>query len=196
MAYENQPRKIPRGILWQENDPPPPLFFDNEPINFEKNVKYLRVYLDSTLTGKPHIDYIIKKFYTLKNDLAHLLYSNEMSINNKVLLYKTVLRPIFLYAAPIWVSAANTIIQKVQILQNKLLRSTCKFPWCFRNQTIHNTLKVEPIRKFIKNLSQNFCDNIPAIPSPELFNLPDYDPRQFYKRPKASIFISIGINYK
>ena len=32
--------------------------------------------------------------------------------------------------------------------------------------------------------------------NPELFNLPDYDPRQFYKRPKASALISIGINYK
>ena len=37
-----------------------------------------------------HINYIIKKFYTAKNDLAHLLYSNEISINNKVLLCKTV----------------------------------------------------------------------------------------------------------
>ena len=82
--------------------PSPPLYFDNEPINFEKEVKYLGVYLDSTLTWKTHINYIIKKFYTVKNDLAHLLYSNEMSINNKVLLYETILRPKFLYAAPVW----------------------------------------------------------------------------------------------
>ena len=87
-------------------------------------------------------------------------------------------------------------IQKVQTLQNKLLHSTCKFPWYVRNQTIHITLKVEPIRKVIKNLSQNFYNNIPTISNPDLFNLPDYDPRQFYKHPKASAFISIGINYK
>ena len=119
-----------------------------------------------------------------------------LSVKNKVLLYKTVLPPILLYAARVWGSATNTTIQKVQTLQNKFLRSTCKFPWYIRNQTIHNTLKVDPIRKVIKNFSQNFYNNITAIPNPELFNLPDYDPRQFYKCPKASAFISIRINYK
>ena len=135
---------------------------------------------------------MIKKFYTVKNDIAHLLCSNEMSINNKVMLYKTVLIPILLYAALVLGSAANTNTQKVQTLQNKLFRSTCKFPWYVHNQIIHNTFKVEPIRKVIKKLSQNFYDNIPTIPNSELFNLPNYDPHQFYKRPKASAFISIG----
>ena len=67
---------------------PPPLYFNGEPIDFEKELKYLGIYLDSTLTWKRLIDYIIKKIYTAKNDLAYLLYSNEMSINNKILLYK------------------------------------------------------------------------------------------------------------
>ena len=75
--------------------------------------------------------------------------------------------------APVWGSAANTNIQKVQTPQNKLLRSTCKFPWYIHNQTIHNILKVESVRKVIKNFSQNFYNSIPTIPNPELFNLPD-----------------------
>ena len=87
-----------------------------------------------------------------------------MNINNKVSLYKTTLLPIFLHAAPVWGSAANTNIQKIQILQNYFVRSNGKFPRYILNQTIHNTFKVESIRKIIKNLSENFFN--PTIPNP------------------------------
>ena len=100
------------------------------------------------------------------------------------------------YAAPVWGSAANTNIQKIQILQNKLLRSFCEFPWYVCSQTINNTLNVESIKKVIQYLSENLYNNIPTIPNPEIFNLPDYDIRQFHKLPKSSVFIPTRIHYK
>ena len=40
-------------------------------------------------------------------------------------------------------------------------------------QTIYSTLKVEPIRKVIKNISLNFFNNVPTNSNPGIFNVPD-----------------------
>lgn len=74
---------------------------------FGQEFKYLGVYLDCTLMWRKHIEYIIRKFYKSKNDVTHFMYSDEMGIANELLLHKTVLKPTFLYWAPICGSAAN-----------------------------------------------------------------------------------------
>ena len=76
-------------------------------------------------------------------------------------------------------------------VQNKLLRSSCKFPWYIPNQTIHNTLKVEHIRKVIKNLPEKLYNSIPTIPNPDFFNLLDYDPCQFHKHTKQGSKLAV-----
>lgn len=172
---------------------PPPLLLYGDPIPFCRDVKYLGVILDSQLTWQKHIENVVRKFYKAKNDLAHLLHSKDMSIGNKMLLYKTVLRPILLYSAPVFGQAANCHIQKLQTLQNKTLRNITHAPWYKRNATIHHILNIETIRQAIKNQSQNFYSKIYSIPNPEIFNLPDYDPREKFRRPRASAFISTGL---
>lgn len=81
------------------------LSLDGSFISFGREVKNIGVFLDSTLTWRKHNDYTVQKFYKAENELAHILYSNEMSISNKIqdraLLYKTELRPIPLYCAEI-----------------------------------------------------------------------------------------------
>lgn len=176
--------------------PPPPLNFYDEQVHFQREVKYLGVILDSTLTWKKHIDNTIHKFFKARNDIAHLLYSNNMNLGNKILLYKTVLRPILLYCSQIWGAAANTNIQKVQTAQNKTLRMITHAPWYKRNNVIHHELNIHPIRKIIKNQSQKFYHNMYTIPNPEIFNLPDYDEREFHRRPRATQSIITSIHYK
>ena len=119
-----------------------------------------------------------------------------MSIDNIILLPKIVFKRILFYALPVWSSAAIKNIKKIQTLQNNLLRSSFKYPFYLRNWTIDDSHKIEPIRKSFKNLAERFYSNIYSIRNPKIFNLPDYSPRHYYKRLKASSFILLGINYK
>lgn len=168
---------------------------NGSPICYGRETKYLGIYLDSTLTWRKHIDHCIRKFFKAKHDLAHLLYNKAMSMENKLLLFKTVLLPILLYCAPVWGPAANTNIQKLQTLQNKTLRSIRKAPWYQRNDCIHRDLNILPIRQTIINRSEKFYNNIPLIPNELLFTLPDYDPREKFRRPRAVLLIPDGLHY-
>jgi hypothetical protein len=113
-----------------------------------------------------------------------------MSIDNKILLYKTVLRPILLYASPVWGSAAETHIRKLQIVQNKTLRIIHKAPWYLTNHFIHRDLGIESIKSHVSDLSFRFYNNMYFTLNEELFNLPDYDPLIFNRRPRASSLLS------
>lgn len=96
--------------------PLPPLHLDGSFVDFAREVKYLVVFLDSPFTWRKHIEFCIQKFYKAKRDLAHLFYSNDMDVGNKILLCKTVLRPILLYCGQMWGSVAKTNLQKIQVV--------------------------------------------------------------------------------
>lgn len=163
---------------------PPPITLNGQFVHFQREVKYLGIHLDSHLTWQKHISYAISKFNKAKKDLAHLLYARNLSISNKILLFKTVLRPILLYAAPVWGSAAKTHIKKLQVQQNRLLRAISHADWYVRNTTIHRNLKIKSITQEIKNLFNSTYNTALDI-SDEFIDLLDYDRFHFSHRPCA-----------
>lgn len=109
-----------------------------------------------------------------KQDLAHLLYSNNLSIKNKILFYKIVLRPILLYASPVWGSAAKTHFKRLQTFQNKTLQAIQKAPWYFSTE------------HWNQKLSNNLFNRALEI-SDEFYDLLEYDEREFPRRPRHRI---------
>lgn len=102
---------------------PNPLHMDNVEIKPKVEAKYLGVILDSRLTFKSHISHACKKanaviamMYTLINKKSHV------NLKNKILIYKMIVSPIMLYAAPIWGSACKTHIDKLQRIQNRVMK--------------------------------------------------------------------------
>ena len=87
------------------------------------SVKYLGLILDSKLTFTKHISYVsdkalnsLIKFYPLLNK------NSKLSCNNKLIIYKVIVRPAMLYACPVWSMTSRTNFLKLQIQQNKFLR--------------------------------------------------------------------------
>ncbi|GFW53014.1 RNA-directed DNA polymerase from mobile element jockey [Trichonephila clavipes] len=70
---------------------------------------------------------------------------SPLSQENKVILYKRILRPVITYGSPVWGAAAATHMKKIQVIQNKILRVMTNAPWYVRNDVIHNDLHMEPI---------------------------------------------------
>ncbi|GBM05420.1 hypothetical protein AVEN_94723-1 [Araneus ventricosus] len=64
--------------------------------------KYLGVILDQRLTYQPHIEYIKKNYTAAEARLYPILNKDsKMSTNNKLLIYKSILRSLISYAVPI-----------------------------------------------------------------------------------------------
>ena len=96
----------------------------NSNIKWETNVKYLGMHLDKRLTYQSHIEYIIEKVHKVTRILYPMINrKSSLKINNKLLLYKVVIRPIATYAVPVLRNIALiSHIKKLQIMQNKILK--------------------------------------------------------------------------
>jgi hypothetical protein len=57
---------------------------------------------------------------------------SHISIDNKLLLYKTVIKPIWAYGIELCGCASKSNIAIIQRDQSKILRSITNAPWCVR----------------------------------------------------------------
>ncbi|GFV84009.1 RNA-directed DNA polymerase from mobile element jockey [Trichonephila clavipes] len=104
------------------------LFDDN--IQWVSVVKYLGLHIDSRLTFKKHIDYLAEKFWgRILLAISLIGRRSPLSLENKVILYKQILRSVITYGSPIWGAAAATHRKKIQVIQNKILRVMANAPW-------------------------------------------------------------------
>ncbi|GBN75661.1 hypothetical protein AVEN_13365-1 [Araneus ventricosus] len=81
--------------------PPPQKKLFRRTIPWCSEVKYLGITLDKQLTFKKHISNIKTKLKTSKAILQPLIGKNsKLSLGNRLLLYKSMLRPLISYASP------------------------------------------------------------------------------------------------
>lgn len=100
-----------------------PLSFQNNTIIPTPTVKYLGVTLDHKLNFDAHIENTrIKASRAMCALYPMLARSSKLSLQNKNIIYKTMIRPIIMYASPIWCHATRTRLKKLQIVQNKCLK--------------------------------------------------------------------------
>ncbi|GFU49920.1 probable RNA-directed DNA polymerase from transposon X-element [Trichonephila clavipes] len=109
-------------IFTKKQSLPPPIIMYNKQIPWSQEAKYLGIIFDTHLTWKQHIYYVRDKFRKIMFKLYPLIGRNShLSIENKVLLYTAVMRPILAYACPVWGYAAKTNINILDTLQNSLI---------------------------------------------------------------------------
>lgn len=121
------------------------------------NVKYLGVHLDSKLTYKHHLKMAIQKVYPIMKKVYPLLVKNSsVTMENKRLIYTSILRPVLVYGAPVWCSAAMTNLKPLQVFQNKCMRLILNRNRYVRIAAMHRDANLEPIIEYIRNLGQKF----------------------------------------
>jgi hypothetical protein len=82
------------------------------------------------------------------------------SPESKVLLYKTIIKPMWAYGIELWGCASKSHIAKMQRSQPKILRMITNAPWYVTNQTLHGDLKVPFIKDVIQEKSINHHDKL------------------------------------
>lgn len=82
-------------------------------IEWEFEGKYLGMIFDKTMTMKKHVDHVIEKTQKAIKLLYPLINRRStLSTDNKKLIFKTALRPIYTYACPLFTDIAEGIIPK------------------------------------------------------------------------------------
>jgi len=74
--------------------------------------------------------------------LEPLLNRSGLSIRNRILLYKQLLRPVMEYADTVWWSTSQFHIRKLQVLQSKCLQIATNACWYIGTKQIHDDVGV------------------------------------------------------
>jgi hypothetical protein len=144
------------------------------------------VTLDKRLTWSTDIDQVRKKASQRLGVLGPLLNRrNGLSIRNRVLLYRQLIRPIMDYACPVWRSAARCHIGKLQMLQYKCLRIATGAPWYMSNRQIHEDLGVQFFADHIRALRDSFDSKLADAGNPLVRQLGRYLTEGWPKSPEA-----------
>jgi hypothetical protein len=112
--------------------------------------EYLGMTLDAKLRRKAHIR---KKQGELQIKFRKMYWllgrRSELSMYNKLLVYKQVLRPVWTRGVQLWECAKRSNIDIIQRYQNKVLRCLVSAPWSVLNSDIHRELGVETVASII-----------------------------------------------
>ena len=133
---------------------------DGQIIPVKNTTKYLGIHLDRRLTFKDQIKNSLRKSYgNLRNLFPLLCRKSCLSLKNKKLLYKTILRPALTYAAPAWCHTSITTQKPLQTFQNKCLRLILDRNTSTSNKQLHELAEIETINEHIIKISKSFYTN-------------------------------------
>jgi hypothetical protein len=83
---------------------------------------------------------------------------SQLSLENKVLIYKAILKPIWTYFIELWGCAKPSNTKILQTFQSKILRSITGAPWHVTNKSLHDDLNIPYITDDIKKTSQQISN--------------------------------------
>jgi len=111
---------------------------------------------------------------------------SKLSLENKLLLYKTNLKPIWTYGIPLWGTASNSNIEILQIFQNKVLRSIPNAPRYVPNTILHTDLQIPTVKAEITNFSTKYREKLLTHPNELIPALLDQEEPRRLKRFKPT----------
>lgn len=131
------------------------IFINNQAIPYENTAKYLGMTLDAKLRWKAHVKKKRDELNLRYKQMYWLLGRNSsLSLQNKLLLYKQVLMPVWTYGIQLWGCTAQSNVLIIQRFQNKVLRDITDAPWYVRNTDLHRDLQVEFVDKVIQRYAE------------------------------------------
>jgi len=151
----------------------------NIPIPTTIEVTYLGLHSDQRLTWQAHIkpkrqqlNLRVKKYYWLIGQ------TSQLSAENKLLLYKTILKPIWTDGIELWGCSKPSNAKILQAFQSKTLRLITNAPRYVNNQTLHTDLSIPYINEVITTATRKIRDRNSNHHNPLIANL--------YNRPQGN----------
>jgi hypothetical protein len=98
---------------------------------------------------------------------------SKLSTSNKLLIYKTLLEPIWTYGIQLWRTAYTSNIEILKRFQSKALRMIIYEPWYLPNTVIRRDLQTPTVKEEIRHYSSQYRALLGAHPNGLSVNLMD-----------------------
>jgi len=83
-----------------------------------------------------------------------------------LLVYKTVIKPIWTYGVERWGCASKSSVATIQRSQSKILRTITNAPWFVSNHTLHTDLNISYVSEVInERIDKHLNKRIPPQPT-------------------------------
>ena len=122
------------------------------------SVSYLTVHCH-IIAKKNHINHKIRQMYWLIGRIS------QLTAENKILLYKVILKPIWTYGIQLCGCARPCNTKILQRIQSKILRLAFNAPWYINNKTLRDDSGIPPVEDEIKRLTNNYIHNLTGHPN-------------------------------
>jgi hypothetical protein len=130
----------------------------------QEDVKYLRLHLDRRLTWHKHILAKRKQLGITLTKMYWLLGRNsKLSASNKLLIYKTILEPIWTYGIQLCGTASTPNTEILERFQSKALCMTVDAPWYVPNTVFRRDLHIPTVKEEIRSYSSQYSARLRAI---------------------------------
>jgi hypothetical protein len=150
----------------------PLVHINNVQLPQTEEVKYLGLHLDRRLTWHKNIFTKRKQLGIALTKMYWLLgRKSKLSINNKLLIYKTTLKPIWAYRTQLWGTASTSNIEILESFQSKDLRMITDTPWYVPNTVIRKDLQIPTVKHEISRYSYHYSKRLSVHPNELILNL-------------------------
>jgi hypothetical protein len=189
----NETRAV-RVISTLKKNTCPPVQLNNKQLTQPEEVKYLGIHLDRKLTWRKHISTKRKQLDLKLRKLNWIMgRKSQLSLENKLLVYKAILQPIWTYGVQLWGSASNSNIETLERFQSKVLRIFTDVPWYVPNAVIKRDINVLSVRQEVHNYNVTYRqrpDDHPDRLAKSLFQRTHYNRRlkRYYPADLATRF--------
>jgi hypothetical protein len=136
------------------------------------DVKCLGLHFDRRLTCHKQI-FAKRKQLGITLTKMYLLLGRKsiLSTSNKLLLYKTKLKPIWTYGIQLWGTASTSKKEILEHFQSKALRMIVDAPWYVPNTVIRRDLQIPTVKEEIRRHSSQYSARLSTHPNDLIVNL-------------------------
>jgi hypothetical protein len=133
------------------------LNIQGESINRCPSVKYIGLRLDETLSWRPHVDDLCKSL----SKLFGIFYNIRHFLNDSLArgIYYAMIHSRIKYGIEVYGASSSVSLNKLQVIQNKLLKLLTKRPRETSTNIVHNELKILKVRDIYALSLQMFAHN-------------------------------------
>jgi hypothetical protein len=97
--------------------------------------------------------------------------SSRIFLANTLLLYKTILKPIWPYGIQLWGTASTSNIEILERFQSKALRINVDTPWYVPNNHIRRDLQMTSVKEEISRYSNQYSAHLSTHPNDQILTL-------------------------
>jgi len=144
----------------------PPVKLNNDHLPQADEVKYLDIHLDRRLTWRKHITTKQKQLDLKLRNLYWIIgLKSQLSLENKLQVYKVILKPAWTYGIQLWRTASNSNLEILERFQSKVLRTITDAPRYVPNTIIKSDLQIPTVKQEARKFSAKYRQRLDTHPN-------------------------------